>query len=266
MKEYRLPIQLRVLRKLPLPRKLGLLERLFGKDLAPNGICWVSTANGVKWKLDLSDSTQRWIVYGDYEGPVQMNWIRNWLSKGGNVIDSGANIGQMCLYMAPLPNVRVFCFEPLPEAYEWTKKCLSCYPDWNVSLNQFGLSDQRTMITVQVWGSRTTARMDWYVGRNYKKVDIKVISLDEFASNSKIDTIRLWKLDVEGHESAALRGAKQLLERKQIEAILVEISSDDIVPFLFDLGYSVFEIGDKGALLPIKAANVRGNYIALAPQ
>jgi FkbM family methyltransferase len=266
MEEIKLPVGLTALRSLPLPKKLGLLERLFGKILATNGVCWVRASNGVKWKLDLDDPTQRWIVYGDYEGSKQMNWIRNWLSEGGLVVDSGANIGQMCLFFAALPGVRVMAFEPLPEAYEWIHECLQNYPNWNVSLNNFGLSDRGTSLTVQVWGSRTTARMDWYIDKNYKRIDIEVVSLDEFASKSNIDQVRLWKLDVEGHEISALNGAHDLLKEKRIEAILVEVSSDGVIPLLHDSGYSVYQIGNNNTLQPISNLKARGNLVALPSQ
>lgn len=234
-----LPRSLTLLRRLPLPRKLGLLERLYGGRLAALGIGWVETANGVVWKLDLGDPTQRWIVYGDYEGRAQMSWIRDWLAEGGTVIDSGANIGQMCLYLGPLPGVRIEAFEPLPSAVEWLRDCLRRYPHWDVRLHACGLSDAACRIEVQVDGSRTTARMDWYQQAALPRIGIDVMRLDDFATQARIATIRLWKLDVEGHELAALRGACELLKAKRIEAIIIEISSEGVIAFLEEHGYEV---------------------------
>ncbi len=51
-----LPATLRLLRGLPLPRKLGLLEKFYGKELAALGIATVSCANGHVWILDLGSS------------------------------------------------------------------------------------------------------------------------------------------------------------------------------------------------------------------
>ena len=69
-----LPARLQLLRSLPLPHKLGVLERLYGH--------------------------------------------------------SGANIGQMALYLAPLPGVELFAIEPLPSAADWLEECLAPFPDW----------------------------------------------------------------------------------------------------------------------------------------
>lgn len=263
MNSIQLPFGLGALQGIDFPRKLGVMERLYGSSLEPHGVCWVRCASGVTWKLDLTDPTHRWIVYGDYEGSSQMNWIRRWLSGGGVVVDSGANIGQMCQYFAQMPGVNVLCFEPLPDAYNWIKECLDQYPSWKVSLHPFGLSDQATTITVQAHGARTTARLDWYQGINLAKVDINVVPLDDFARDQHLDSIRLWKLDVEGHELAALKGARELLVSKRIEALLVEVSSDEVISFLADVGYETFLVGSSGALQSTPGWGVRGNLIAL---
>ncbi len=67
-----IPSSLCLLRGLPLPRKLGLLEKFYGKALTAPGITTVCCASGHVWILDLREVTHRWLVYGDYEGPHQM--------------------------------------------------------------------------------------------------------------------------------------------------------------------------------------------------
>ena len=258
-----LPIGLKLLRRLPIPKKLGFLERLYGKTLSTHGISWVITSNGVTWKLDLSVPNDRWIIYGDYEGSTQMNWIRRWLRNGGMVIDSGANIGQMSLYLGPMPLVKIAAFEPLPEAVDWLEECLAKYPKWNISVYRCGLSDCKGKIPIQIDGARSTARLDWYKGKNFPILDIDVITLDEFTVENGIDIIRLWILDVEGHEFFALKGAKKLLEKKKIDAILVEISSTDTMRFLHKTGYSVNKIDKKDMLRHVSTTEVKGNCIAI---
>ena len=95
------------------PRKLGICERLFARSLSRYGVCWVRTAAGVPWKLDLTLSTHRWIVYGKYEGRPFLDWARQYLPRDGIIVDSGANIGQMLLYLAQcVPAGKVPAFEP----------------------------------------------------------------------------------------------------------------------------------------------------------
>ncbi len=84
-----LPIALATLQRLEFPRKLGLMEMLYGRKLAARGTTWIQTSRGITWKLDLRDPCHRWIVYGYYEGPAIWRWLRGWLRDGDVVVDSG---------------------------------------------------------------------------------------------------------------------------------------------------------------------------------
>ena len=120
-----LPFGFRAIRKLPLPHKYGILDRLFGQNLASNEVARVNCANGVFWKLDLRNITHRWCVYGSIFHPEVAKWIRRHLRDGGIVIDSGANIGQAVIEFSSNPRCEVHAFEPLPEASVWLKECVS---------------------------------------------------------------------------------------------------------------------------------------------
>lgn len=234
-----------------MPHKLGLLERLFGKRLAKSGTGWVCCANGVVWKLDLSDLMHRWIVYGDYEGSSRLDWVRGWLGTGGNVIDSGANIGQMLLYMAPITGVKIFAFEPLQAANYWINECLKRQTGWQVELYSVGLSDKSTTAVVQVDGPRTTLRQDWYQGKNLETTEVQLERLDQLMKPEMTGSIRLWKLDVEGHEIEALQGAEGLLKKQKIEAIYIEVSRgqyQQVQQLLASLGYELFAFRGRGLL------------------
>jgi hypothetical protein len=95
-----LPGLVRALQEVDFPHKLGIMDRVFGRKLAAAGIVWVRTAARITWKLDLTYSSARWIVYGKYEGPPFLDWAKRSLAPDAVVVDSGANIGQMLLYIA----------------------------------------------------------------------------------------------------------------------------------------------------------------------
>lgn len=267
MQPINLPVLLGFLRKLPLPHKLGLLERIYGRSLASHGINWVVTSNDVDWKLDLTDPCHRWIVYGDYEGSVGMNWIREWMSNGGVFIDSGANIGQILLYVAPINNVTAFAFEPLKKNFQWLKECLSMHKDWNVQLIQKGLSDKDDTAEIQVDGPRSTLRMDWYSSKNLDHDTINLTLLDQSMEQNNVDRIRLWKLDVEGHELEALKGAKELLGDKSIDAIYLELTGgnyESVNAYLDEVGYKLFQLSIDGSLIKMHSdPAITANLIAL---
>jgi hypothetical protein len=104
------------------------------------GICWVKTGSGLVWKLDLANATHRWIVYGKYEGAAFLNWAKNYLSADSVVIDSGASIGQMLMYLSQwIPQGKLLAFEPGKQAREWLTDCLQVNPDLPVEICPYGL-------------------------------------------------------------------------------------------------------------------------------
>jgi FkbM family methyltransferase len=244
-----------------------MLERLFGTRLQDLGVCWVEAANGVGWKLDLRDVTQRWIVYGDYEGSRQMSWIRRWLAEGGVVIDSGANIGQMVLYVGPMTGVEIHAFEPLDTAYEWLRECVECYPDWRVKMLPFGLSDVVEALPLQVAGAQSTTRLDWYQGKTLQQKRASFVTLDGYLRAEGIRRVRLWKLDVEGAELKALKGAEGALREHAIEAVLVEVTQYQPVRAFLDLcGYRLCRLDGSGGLVSADGAGTAGGNLVAVPR
>lgn len=129
MKSISLPLTLTLLQSLDFPHKLGICERLYGRGLESCGICWVKTGAGLNWKLDLTDPCHRWIVYGKYEGSPFINWARAFLQADSVVVDSGANIGQILIYLLKvLPRGRLLAFEPGTEQADWLEECLEVLP------------------------------------------------------------------------------------------------------------------------------------------
>ncbi|MCP9903251.1 FkbM family methyltransferase [Cyanobium sp. BA5m-21] len=267
-----LPSSLRFLRNSPLPRKLGLLEKLYGKTLAAHGKATVECANGYTWTLDLDEVTHRWLVYGDCEGQQQKNWLSNWLShKGGGVfIDSGANIGQYVVSLSHLPGVQTFAFEPVSNEMQWLQSCLHRYPEWAVEIVPLALGADKQQLKIRLAGGKSTLRQDWYINQQLDEELIDMTTLDNFAKEKKIERIRLWKLDMEGYEPQALAGAQALLAEQRIDALLIEAQTSTIPAIKQNLAignYNLFQIQSSSKLVPasdwIEANAFEGNLIAL---
>ena len=219
---------------MPVPRKLGVCERLFGQTLSAYGICWVRTSCGLDWKLDLNNPCHRWIVYGQYEGPAEQKWICHHLEeKTGCIVDSGANIGQMLLYFLTTTDAHVYAFEPVPQAAAWIEECLRHnHQTERVTLLRTGLFRQSGEMEFKIAGPGrhvgewTTINTEWFAGREFNCERLPVTTLDSFMEERKLSHIRLWKLDVEGAEYDALLGAANALNRRIIDAVLIEIDAD----------------------------------------
>lgn len=283
-----LPFGLRTLRRVDFPHKLGIMDRLFGAALARHGAAWVETAAGPLWKLDLRSGSQRWIVYGDYEGPTFIPWARRWLRDGDVVIDSGANIGQTLLYFATAADVRVLAFEPNPHARIWLQECLGVQK-WNVEVVPCGLGAAPASLELKLphfegeADAQATLHADWYLDCAADNVTVAITTMDDVLRERNIERVRLWKIDVEGWEYEALRGAKQSLHRRAFDAIFVELLEQNAAActvMLEDAGYELYRIRNGGRLvrgagqiegvanvlaLPVTASRDSGRPAASAP-
>ncbi len=247
-----LPLSLKLLRRFDFPRKLGILEKLYGANLSRHGRCWVSCSNGVEWKLDLTDPCHRWIVFGKYEGGAGIELAQNYLKDGGVFVDSGANIGQWLLYLGHIRNLKALEFEPVTSERNWLTECLSHQDNWNADVFEFGLSSKDAEVEIQLDGSRSTLNMDWYKDSNNERERVLLKRLDETLERLDIDQVDFWKLDTEGAEKQALLGAQSYLENRKIKCIYFEchpLNYQEIRVYLQSLNYQIFDL--RGAeLLP----------------
>jgi FkbM family methyltransferase len=120
------------------------------------------------------------------------------------VIDGGANVGAWTRLMAA-HFASVHSFEPNPEAYD----CLSRNVDeWGVgdkvTTYPNALSDRFERVAVTTKGNRRTV-----TGRITGKGDIESVTIDSL----DLPECSFLKLDVEGYEHKALRGAEGTIAR-----------------------------------------------------
>lgn len=252
------------MRRLAFPRKLGILGGIYGGFLAKQGVAWVETSAGPIWKLDLRNSTHRWIVFGDYEGPGFISWARRWVKEDSVVVDSGANIGQVLLYLAPKVKTGSYlAFEPFPPARDWLTECLQRYPDWPVKIEKFGLGERVGTASLEgQWGG--DAAVGSHTELKLGLGDIRIITLDQYAKQHSLGKVRLWKLDMEGGEEAALKGAQKLLARQAIEALVLETDSNrfgEVTKMLESYGY--LPSGWDGHRISTESVSSFGNVLFL---
>ncbi len=221
--QVRLPLSLRLLQRCEFPHKLGICERLFSARLEQHGVCWVKTSVGPIWKLDLANSTHRWIVYGKYEGASFFNWMKRNLSAAPIIVDSGANIGQMILYFGTyFPKARILAFEPGEPQANWLCECLAVNPAISPKLFRQALGEREAVMYLQPTGHSCS-----HGGQNIVTAEpggdpIQVVRLSQVLDSEGISHVDLWKLDVEGFEIPALTGAIDWLKSKRIHALWIE--------------------------------------------
>lgn len=145
--------------------------------------------------------------------------MRSMLSQGDVFIDAGANIGIYTVLASRLVGSAglVICIEMMPDTADRLELHIRMNGLQNVKVFRRALSDvsgQMVRASVQEgkYGQATIAADSERFGLG-RAIDVETITLDDVTRD--IDRIRLMKIDVEGAELTALRGAAQLLQKLQ---------------------------------------------------
>lgn len=98
------------------------------------------------------------------------------------------------------------------------------------------------------------------VDHSYRESTVTTVTIDSVVEREEIETIDLLKMDIEGHELAALRGATRTLERGGISALTFEFGSGnvnsrtffrDFWELLMGHGYRIERIIPGGRTVPV---------------
>jgi FkbM family methyltransferase len=188
----------------------------------------VPLGNGVRIVADLSTSLgvrayryQRW----DRLDPDILQ-LDKFLTPGCTFVDGGANVGLFALYAAAAvgPSGRVLAFEPSPE----TSRALRA----NVRLNRFAWLDVYEVALAESEGVADFIDLPDAPGFSSfaprqsggRRMRVDTISLDDVVQD--VEGVAIVKLDLEGGEVGALRGAGRLLSAGV--PFLVEIEDEHL--------------------------------------
>jgi FkbM family methyltransferase len=193
--------------------------------------------------------------------------MRALLSPGDVMIDGGANIGLFTVLAATRvgSSGRVIACEPSARTMDILRDNLARNDFGWVELREVALAEEPGRLDIQVFepGSGFTSFAPAQI-RGARVVEVEVTTLDEVAGE-RLDHTRLVKLDVEGAELRALRGAAALLQRARPDFI-VELEPEHLerqgstvaeVQALFDdAGYRGYAIRATG-LEPLRGSWIR---------
>lgn len=180
---------------------------------------------GYSIRLDLGDFGQRSIYLGVYE-PRESASVRAYLKKGMTVIDVGANVGYYSLMAASIVRGegQVHAFEPSPYAFARLSETIARNDIQQLRLVGAALSDvagQAQLFVSKKPGNHTPTMVPNDGGQ---PVGIRVMTLDNYLGENRIERVDFAKLDIEGFEPNVLRGASEALGSRRIRAILCEFN------------------------------------------
>lgn len=238
----RLPFGANLLYRVP-----SLLSRL-EQHLAENPVRTITkTADGFSMHVDTADFLQRTIyINRDCDGDISAI-LRKRLGPGMTFVDIGANIGFFSLLAAKLvgPTGRVIAFEPNPPVFAALMRNAEHNGMGWIETHQVGLFDREGGGTLHVPDKNCGAATMRPSGDDH--VTISLVRLDDVVTGS----VDLIKIDVEGAEVAALRGARNVLAR--CPAVVCEVSEyslkamgsshDELYDLMAERGFTAQIIG-----------------------
>jgi FkbM family methyltransferase len=205
-----------------------------------------------------------WKGIQGYEPATLKVWIS--LSRDANVVfDVGANFGLFGLLSKAVNSTsKVTCFEPLTRNSNLISK--------NSALNTFDLEVVQAAVSNKQ-GSFTFYDMndhDNTIGsfdkdfvlshRHHKELiptEVKTITIDAYADDTKLSSLDLLKIDVEGHEISVIDGARKTIA-KFAPAIILEVSGEQgqqIEELLLSIhaGYQFYAIHEEKGLTRVNS-------------
>ena len=186
----------------------------------------------------------------DYD---EMNFLLRYLRSEDLFIDVGANIGIYSLLACSIiDRGQVYSFEALSTNYQRLQENIELNNFTQAKLFSLAISDRSGNISFNVTGNDSTA----FIGEDSQANTIVVPTdtLDNIAKNIEIDNLTLVKMDIEGAELLALKGARSLLQQQRPEVWILEINDTvehfghtkkDIIDFLQSYNYDLYHYDAK---------------------
>ncbi len=193
------------------------------------------------------------MALGHYE-PTTVGLVRELVRPGMRCLDIGAQTGFFTCLMASLvgPTGHVHAFEPMPPSFRMIEKNVSeNHFEDIVELHPKAVSDAAAAIQAsKVSNMYVVGHVD-----GAEPVTIEAIRVDDVVT----EHVDLIKIDVEGHEPAAMRGMEALIHRNR-PIIVSEAneywlrtasnsSTPEFLDLLIRLGYRVYDVDDRGSAL-----------------
>lgn len=188
-------------------------------------------------------------VFKAYGDRAERQLLRDHLAAGSVVVDAGANIGIYSQFLSRCvgPSGAVHSFEPSPDNFAHLMRALAGYK--NVRINQLALSDNTGQSLLYLSDQLNVDHRAYATeGERRRAISIRSTRLDDyFQPGQRVD---LMKMDIQGYELHALRGAARILADNPNIKLLLEFwpygllrageSPDALVSFLRDYGFSIF--------------------------
>ncbi|MDA7765529.1 FkbM family methyltransferase [Flavobacteriaceae bacterium] len=202
---------------------------------------------------DIRESPKEIFNFNNYEY-YEILLLTKIIDKCQVIFDIGANIGWYSVYLDKFEEVNeIHSFEPMPINFNKLKANLELNNSTKVLANNFGLSDSNEFMKMYYNSSLTGATS---IKQNIEicneLIECQFKKMDDYVLQNGINRIDFIKMDIEGAELLALKGALNSI-RNFLPILFLELTRkwsinfnyhpNDVINLLKDLGYSCYSIG-----------------------
>jgi FkbM family methyltransferase len=192
---------------------------------------------------------------------AQYNLLSHLAPEAITIFDAGAYIGDVTAsYLKNFPQAKIYSFEPSPESFAKVKARFEVVANVipiNAAISQQEGEASFFLNQLPVANSlleRPKEGKKYYPARAeaIETIQVRTISFDSFAAENNLKKINILKMDIQGGELNALKGAVKLLSEGAIDLIFSEVLfvslyqdcplMHDIASFLENYDYSLYDI------------------------
>ena len=272
-----LPTAAALTEKLPRPLRRHRLMTAWMRLTGEDPLQLVRIRDGAFGYADMRDGFLRLIpIEGDYDHDF-FRIADALLAAGGTFFDVGANFGLLSFGLASrlADRVSFHLFEPIPHLVRAIGRTQARYPAMRALVNAAAVTD----FDGEAWFDVAEAQ----TGRSHLDpaggLRTQCLRLDTYMAEHGVEAIDLLKLDVEGYELPALRGAEGALARRAVGAIYFEYFEKylarvgppaELIEFLEGCGYEVcfcrdYDLSRFGGATRTLAPSLAGHGLPLRP-
>jgi FkbM family methyltransferase len=183
--------------------------------------------------------------------------VQKMLREGDTFLDVGSNLGIFTIYAAKAvgPQGMVIAFEPETMAYQRLQRNLEINSLKNVTAFKLALSDTRSMKNLVLGDSGGVAQSAHISDGEGPGEKVQATDFDFLVEREGVSLPRVVKMDVEGHEYAALQGMKRTLSSSSCEGLFCEIhpyalpegiKAADVMGIIESTGFEILSKRERG--------------------
>src|SRR5271168_1495685 len=141
-------------------------------------------------------------------------------SKVAELVQRFPNVGQTARnYRRLYPQANIWSFEPAPDSFRELEHCL---PNKFTAM-RLALSDRQGEAQLNIGDESYTNSLLVRGNHAGKTIDVATDTIDNICSSYDISEIDILKIDVEGAATRVLNGAAQMLSRRAVKAVFIEV-------------------------------------------